>query len=77
MNLSAKREATRNSGGNASDLSRVVRIVVQEVRRLLIAQQVGEMGRGIHPTIDIEDVLPSAFLAHSELPILRHEVEHR
>src|SRR4029079_9584074 len=47
------------------------------MRRLLVAQQVGEMGPGIHPTIDIEDVLPSAFLTHSELPILRHEVEHR
>ena len=47
------------------------------MRRLLVAQQVGEMGPGVHPTIDIEDVVPKAFLVHSELPILRHEVEHR
>jgi hypothetical protein len=48
-----------------------------EVHRLLVAQQVGEMRPGIHPIIDIEDVVPSAFLVLSELPILRHEIENR
>src|SRR6476620_875988 len=67
----------RNSGGNACDLSRVVRIVVLEMHRLLVAQQVGEMRPGIHPIIDIENFLPSAFLVLSELPIVRYEIENR
>src|SRR5689334_2017829 len=47
------------------------------MHRLLVAQQVGEMWPGIHPIIDIEDFLPSAFLVLSELPILRHKVKKR
>ena len=39
-----------------------------QVHWLLVAQQVGEMRPGIHPIIDIEDVVPSAFLVLSELP---------
>src|SRR6476660_3295120 len=35
------------------------------------------MRPGIHPIINIEDVLPIAFLVFSELPILRHEIENR
>src|SRR5690242_10125342 len=35
------------------------------------------MRPGIHPIIDFEDVVPSAFLVLSELPILRHEIENR
>jgi hypothetical protein len=35
------------------------------------------MRLGIHPIIDIENVLPSAFLVLSKLPILRHEIENR
>jgi hypothetical protein len=68
---------TRNGSANASDLSRVVRIVVLELHRLLVAEQVGEMRPGIDPIINIEDVLPSAFFVLSELPILRHEIENR
>jgi DNA anti-recombination protein RmuC len=67
----------RNGDGNASDLSRVVRIVVQEMHLLLVAQQVGEMQPGIDPIINIEDFLPSAFLVLSEFPILRHKIEKR
>ena len=57
-------------------MSRVVRIVILEVHRLLVAQQVGEMRPAIYPIIDIEDVVPSALLVLSELPILRHEIEN-
>src|SRR6476661_2306071 len=35
------------------------------------------MRPGIHPIIDIEDVVLSAFLVLSELPILRHEIKNR
>ena len=47
------------------------------MRLFLVAQQVGEMRPGIHPIIDIEDVVPSAFLVLSKLPIPRHEIENR
>ena len=35
------------------------------------------MWREIHPIIDIEDVLPSAFLVLSEFSILRNGIENR
>ena len=53
------------------------RIVVLELHRLLVAEQVGQMRPGIDPIIDIEDAALSAFLVLSELPILRHEIENR
>ena len=34
------------------------------------------MRPGIHPIINIEDFLLSAFLVLSELPILRHEIKN-
>jgi hypothetical protein len=71
MNRSAKRFGPPGTVARPSDLSRVVRIVVLELHRLLVAEQVGEMRPGIQPIIDIVNVTPSAFLVLSELPILR------